>query len=212
MKKNETLTIPLVVNNMSANEKNLINSLFEKAKAGNMGAKNELYSLLYTRIFNYCHTIVKDYHYAQEAANEAFRKVFMKIEGIEFKGPDCFISYLYVTSRNVSINILKQLQRRKKLEVEYNSPVDNDSHAEIGSFIPDRKATSPRKIAIINEKIREIDQYCDTLTGTRKKIYELHKEGWTTKEIAKKLSVKYSTLRVKMTRLKQRLQKFNKDI
>ena len=186
---------------MSDNE--LIKQLIIKAQDNDPDAKNELYKILYTRILNYCNTILKDYHYAQEVTNTVFRKVFDKNIGSDY-----FISYLYKAAMNESINMLKKIQRRKKRELEYNKPIDWDT--EMQAFIPDEKAENPRKIAINKEKINAIDRFCVSLPEKQRKIYELHKEGWTSKEIAEELSVNYGAIRVRMARLKQKIHKFVK--
>ena len=148
---------------------------FEGFKRGDREVFNHLFDKYYSRIVLFSFRITKDQESSKDIAIESFQKLFLNREHVN--DTDHIRQYLYVLSRNGSLNHLK----KKKLvlkDVQDNSLSDdlriaiedNESLAEFFSII-----------CILPERSQQV-------------IVALFKDGLSYKEASEKLNISVKTI------------------
>jgi RNA polymerase sigma-70 factor (ECF subfamily) len=180
------------------NEKLLVQQLI----AGNEKAFVKLYDTYKNRIYGYNLKFVKSNADAEEMLQDVFMKVWQKREMIDASYP--FNSFLFAVARNTCFNFLRKAANDVKMREEI--------------FYKSQKSFEPAadKKMITEEFDRLKNEAYDKLPPKRRIIFEMSREeGLSYSEIAKKLNISVSTVKVQMSKALETLREFlknNKDI
>ena len=144
-------------------------------------AYKELYTSLYTYLFNFARTVVPSRETAEEVDSDVFirlwerRKELEKVENLKI--------YLYVATRNTAFNYLDKQKRTPTNSID-------DLEAEFTSIYFD-----PEQLMITAEMLALIQKAIDQLPPKCKMIFKLAKEdGLKYREVAEVLSVSIKTV------------------
>lgn len=119
-------------------------------------------------------------------------------EKFDFSAPDNLLALALTMVRRKAARQWRHLQRQKRLEGRADEPGDLAGLlASLGSTAP-----GPEKTAQFNDQLRRL---CDHLDQAERRILEMRLQGHTTAEIAEELGISHVALRVRLTRLRQRL-------
>ncbi|GAA3928086.1 RNA polymerase sigma-70 factor [Chitinophaga oryziterrae] len=93
-----------------------IRSLFEKVCNDDMQAYNELYLALCNRLLHFSAAIVSSFHLAEEVVSDVFIAIWQKRHQLtHVQNPAV---YLYVITKNLSLNTLRQQRRHLHASLE----------------------------------------------------------------------------------------------
>jgi RNA polymerase sigma-70 factor (ECF subfamily) len=101
--------------------------IIRQAQQGNAGAFEQLYRRYTNRVYHLCLRMVKNEAEAEDLTQEAFLRVFRKID--TFQGKSAFSTWLHRVSVNT---VLMSLRKKKRAEV----PLENDDHYEEEPGVP----------------------------------------------------------------------------
>jgi RNA polymerase sigma-70 factor (ECF subfamily) len=119
----------------------------------------------------------------------------------EFEGPDQLVGLALTVLRRKAARHWRHLQRQRRLS--------GDGSARTADDLPDVLAalsnpgTDPAAEAEYRDHLRQL---CEHLDENERRILDFRLEGYTPSEIADKIGVSRVALRVRLTRLRQRLQ------
>lgn len=160
--------------------------LFQQVAAGNEAAYTELFHYFSPRLHLYLFRITKQEHIAREFVQESFLRLWMhrhSLTGMEH--PE---SWLFRVAANLAYDHLRKEAIRNNLQDKVYaaaSPKENDAVDEQ---------------AELNDLKRYIRKAVDTLPEKRKEVYLLSREeGLSHQEIAEKLGISTSTVKVQIT-------------
>jgi RNA polymerase sigma-70 factor (family 1) len=144
-------------------------------------AYKELYSLLYSYLFNFARAVVPSRETAEEIVSDVFvrlwerRKELEKVENLKV--------YLYVAIRNTAFNYLDKQKRTPTNSID-------DLEAEFTSIYFD-----PEQLMITAEMLALIQKAIDQLPPKCKMIFKLAKEdGLKYREVAEVLNLSIKTV------------------
>jgi RNA polymerase sigma-70 factor (ECF subfamily) len=153
-----------VVTNCVEEESPLEWELIRRSQAGDIEAFGQLVTKYRTKIFNMVYQMVRNEHDAWDLAQEGFVKAWKAIH--QFEGRSSFYTWLYSLSMNVTIDSLRQKNRREEVELSdaipssLPSPRVSCQRAEIREAVNTALAKlSPEHRAVIILKELEGLQY-----------------------------------------------------
>lgn len=185
-------------------------SLIQRFRDGQEEAFDELVRKHQQRVFNIAFQILRNYEDANEVAQDTFVKVYQHVA--EFRGESAFTTWLYQIVTNLSRNRVRYNQRRHKddsVSIDANRD-DEDGQPLIQVADPSQ---TPDKETAVNEETMLID-------AAMKKISESHREvlvlrvtqGLSYEEIATVLECSLGTVKSRIARAREELQKALKEM
>jgi len=151
------------------------------ARFDDQQAYKELFTSLYTYLFQFAKTLVKAKEPAEEIISDVFIKVWEKRKDLE--KIDNLRLYLYVSTRNRAYNYLD------KQKHNLTNPLD-DFQAEFTSVYFD-----PEQLLITADMLARIQKAVDELPPKCKMIFKLAKEdGLKYREVAEVLNISIKTV------------------
>lgn len=176
--------------------------LVEKARKGDTAAFSELFNIYYQKVLRTAYCIIKDKQFAEDIAQEAFIKVYARID--KLSSAEAFEVWLYRITVNLCTSMFrktgkfKELQSTELLDEDMQTEGnDNDitgnlvAHKELYIKIMDSIQLLSEKHRVVltlfyfnNMSIKEIAEVLNSTEGTIKS--RLH---YAKKEIRKMLSV-----------------------
>jgi RNA polymerase sigma-70 factor (ECF subfamily) len=169
--------------------------LFRLCKAQDAKAQEQLYRQHATAMFRLCHRYLKDEHLSEEAMIQGFYKVFTKIEGFEWRGVASFIGWI----KRIMVNECLMLLRKQK-----NNPTGSEEEMMLVSH--DDTAENGILAEQIHQRIAELPDGYRTVFN----LYVI--EGYSHKEIAKKLGIQESTSKSQLSKARGLLKKWVKNL
>lgn len=149
--------------------------------AGDMPAYDELYRLLYSRLVHFSAAIVGSFHLAEEIVSDVFIMIWQKRE--ELRVVENPVVYIYISTRNRSLNSLQQQRRHRHESLEQ---LDTDALAM--SPDPEHNMISAEIAQKIEAAIRSLPDRCQL-------IFRLVKQdGLKYKEVAALLEISPKTV------------------
>jgi RNA polymerase sigma-70 factor (ECF subfamily) len=91
--------------------------LVKRWQGGDEGAFSELYVRYFDRVFSYLRLVLRDYHEAEDLAQDTFAKVARAMPRYELRGRP-FRAWLFVVARNEAISFLRRQARLEVAEPE----------------------------------------------------------------------------------------------
>lgn len=122
----------------------------------------------------------------------------LKRQQYEIAGPENLVALALTLVRRKVARKWRRMQRQQRFD--RGSAETGDLASLLTSF---SGADNPARTAELREQVAQI---CDNLDETERRIFELRSQGYSTAEIACQLGLNGGALRVRMTRLRQRLR------
>src|SRR2546426_12711279 len=181
-------------------------TLVKRAKAGDMGAYDELVKLYQERIYATIYHMTSNHEDVNDLTQETFIKAFQALKS--FKGDSSFFTWVYRIAVNKTINFLKQ--RKNKTHMSLN---DLDFNAE---HDPDLVALVSDKTPRRNVNLIELQE---KLNGAMQKLSEIHRlvvtlhdvQGLSHEDISKIMGCNTGTVRSRLFYARQQLQAYLSD-
>jgi RNA polymerase sigma factor (sigma-70 family) len=169
--------------------------IVEGCKAGNRHMQQKLYSNYAAKMLALCHRYSHTTAEAEDILQEAFIKIFAKIDTYRFESPlGAWVRTIVV---NTAIN-----QIRKNKDLKFATEIDSALQVETGQI----NAISSLQHADLLHIIRSLPKGCQAVFN----LYAI--DGFEHKEIAQKLGISEGTSKSQYARAKVLLQKKLKDI
>jgi RNA polymerase sigma-70 factor (ECF subfamily) len=149
-------------------------------------AYKELFLLYHARLVHFSYLITR----SREASEEVVSDVFLKIWNLRSNlvRVENFHLYIYITTKNLSINCLQKLKREKTFSLD-------DVVVELKSVYLD-----PEQMMITNEMLRRIRHAIEQLPPKCQLVFKLVKEdGLKHREVAELLNLSLKTVENQMT-------------
>lgn len=168
-----------------------LTELIQKAQSGDRNAFGEIYQLYYKKIFRYCSFNVYDSAAAQDICQETFVKAWKKVKDFKMNKPDwSFQAFLFAIARNLIIDRSRE-KKEYALEAYEDIETGEDHYENL-----DRKTDIERVKKAIS-KLDEVEQQIIILR---------YFEEMDSKEVAHILKIKDGALRVRQSRVLQKLK------
>lgn len=172
--------------------------VLEQCIVGNEKAKEELYELFNTRVFNICNPYMKRKCQTEEVVNDVFLKVFSKLSAL--KKLNSFEPWLMKISRNMAINAYKTKQIREKAVLIEDMSI----------FLPkedvDVLPEYPNHNKLL-QLIRDIVTRKNFPEGYRQVLELYYKEGLSHQEISNHLQISKNTSKSQLKKAKAKIQR-----
>lgn len=174
-----------------------VTRLVVKAGKGDRKAFEKLIQEKSLSILYNAHEVLKDYHEAQDAAQEAVMLMYKKIG--QLKDPQYFDAWLYKLVRNVCMGMLRTKYKKNE------SVEDSDFFSELEESDED---TLPKEyLDNVDKKESLIHAINELPKRSRETLYLYYFEEMTYNEIAYALDISTNTVGTNLVRGKQELKK-----
>jgi len=172
-------------------------------KEGDIDAFEQLIEAYQGKILNYCYRMLGNRSDAEDAAQEVFVKVFRFIKS--FSGQSSFSTWLYKVASNVCLDFLRKSKRPDHATVSLNQV---NSEGEEFSLSLEDNTYAPYQNVQMTEAQRALAAALDKLSPEHKKVIVLRDiEGLSYEEIARILGTAEGTVKSRINRGRQTLQK-----
>ena len=178
--------------------------LIERFQQGEVASFNELVNRYKDPLFNYVSRMLKDPVYAEDIVQETFVRVYRNKD--RYQKIAKFSTWIYT----IAINLTKTEIRRQNLRRFYSISQQNDEGKTFE--LPDHKVNIEKgtEDTIIGEHIREA---IDKLPKTFREVIILRDiQELSYEEISKIVGVPLGTIKSRVNRGRNRLQKLLKDV
>ena len=165
-------------------------------KNGDPQAQESLYKLLAPKLYAVCLTYLKNKEDAADILQEAFIKIFTKINMYKKNGS------LEAWARRITVNTIIDFIRKRKSTTEFIEAID-PGDVEISSQLP----------GIIEQlEAKELQEMIQQLPEGARVAFLMHAvEGYSHEEIAKELGISVGTSKSQVARARKLLQKMIKE-
>ena len=180
--------------------------LVKRAKAGEMGAYDELVRLYQERIYATIYHMTSNHEDANDLAQETFIKAYQALKS--FKGDSSFFTWVYRIAVNKTINFLKQ--RKNKTHMSLNDLDLNAEHnPDLVALISDKTPRREVNLAELQEKLNAAMQ---KLSDVHRLVVTLHDvQDLSHEEIGKIMDCNTGTVRSRLFYARQQLQAYLSD-
>jgi len=161
-------------------------------KNGDPNSLNALFKMYYAPLCLFAERMIKDRPAAEDIVGEAFVKLWNRHR--DFENQQNIKAFLYITTRNACLNMLKQMQR-ESLSKKQLAYLSGDKEGFILNDI------------IRNEVLAQISSEIENLPEQCKKIFKMsYFEGRKNQEIAEMLEISVHTVKNQKARAIQLLK------
>ncbi|MCL2772823.1 MAG: sigma-70 family RNA polymerase sigma factor [Oscillospiraceae bacterium] len=168
------------------------NELVIEAQSGNINAFEILVDKFRNMAIGYAYSVLKDYHYAEDAAQEAFVQAYFKLKTLQ--SPEAFPSWF----RKIVFSQCEHFYRKSRLPV---LPLDDVLEIQSQDY-------SPSEIAERNELKRQLFNSVAALPEKERTITVLfYISEYSTAEISDFLDLPISTVKNRLFSARKKLQK-----
>lgn len=177
-------------------------ALIKKIKSGDMEAFSDLVLQYEKRAFNFAYRILKDAHLAEDATQEAFLRVYSKID--TFLGNSSFSTWFYTILNNICLDILRKKSRQPDaLSIPQTSSDDEEYELQI-----EDKSAGPHEVLQKKDAAALLEKAIDLLSVEHRSVIILRDiEGREYDEIAKILNISLGTVKSRLSRARLSLRK-----
>ena len=175
--------------------------LLQRSAQGDKEAFAELYKAASGFIYNVAYRIAGNREDAQEAAQEAFLRIFKYLKSFKFQSS--FKTWVYRITVNAALTI------RKKARAEQNRQVEFQENILTGTAGQEPAAENEIERSLNEKKISDL---LNTLNPEQRACMVLREiEGLSYKEIAQALNININTVRTRLKRARETLLKRGGD-
>jgi len=180
--------------------------LVKRAKAGDMGAYDDLVKLYQERIYATIYHMTSNHEDANDLTQETFIKAFQALKS--FKGDSSFFTWVYRIAVNKTINFLKQ--RKNKTHLSLNDLDFNAEHdPDLVALISDK---TPRREVNLTELQEKLNAAMRKLSEVHRLVVTLHDvQGLSHEEIGEIMDCNTGTVRSRLFYARQQLQAYLSD-
>lgn len=181
-------------------------SLIKKIKRGDTDSFSELVSLYEKRAFSFAFRILKDSYLAEDATQEAFLRVFDKID--TFRGNSSFSTWFYTILNNICLDILRKKSRQTEtISINQESQENNEYELQIEDTSP-----TPQEFLEKKDALAVLEDAIEKLTQEHRAVVVLRDvEGFEYEKIAKILNISLGTVKSRLSRARLSLCKLLED-
>lgn len=184
---------------------NLEKRILKELKYGSKKAFEYVFKTYYDSLCRYAEEILKDRDYAEDVVENLFVRIWEDRKKINYH--TSIRSYLYRSTYNASLNIL----RKKKSENKYRDFFIH--HSDFSKTHVYGSSSFPLSGIIENELDEIIGKVIDDLPPQCKKIFLMSRvEDLSHKEIAKKLNLSVNTVKCQIMNALKKIQVVLKDL
>jgi RNA polymerase sigma-70 factor (ECF subfamily) len=160
--------------------------LIVRLKAKDQSAFAMLYELHVDRTYAYVLSILKSTALADDVVQDVFVKLWTASALLDESKP--LLPYLLTIARNQSLNVLRKAAKQQSLtDTIAQAALDSSENSE--QFVERKQTAALLELAI------------EQLPDKRRAIYDMcHQNGYSYKQTADKLGIKYSTVNTQMVR------------
>ena len=142
---------------------------------------------------------IRDFHYAEEITQDTFLQAYKKLSTL--KNPHQFAGWLYVIANRLCMN---WLQRHKSAM----QSLEGTSVREINQLTYERYVSEAREAEATERRYEIVEELLDRLPESERTVMTLYYLGeMTAKEIGNFLGVSVNTIKSRLRRARERLQK-----
>ncbi len=177
-------------------------ALIKKIKSGDIEAFSDLVLRYEKRAFNFAYRMLKDAHLAEDATQEAFLRVYSKIN--TFMGNSSFQAWFYTILNNICLDILRKKSRQPDaLTISQTSSDDEEYELQI-----EDKSAGPYETLQKKDAAILLEKAIDLLSYEHRSVIILRDiEGREYDEIAKILNISLGTVKSRLSRARLSLRK-----
>lgn len=181
-------------------------SLIKRIKSGDAEAFSELVYAYEKKAFNFTYRMLKDTHLAEDATQEAFLRVFDKID--TFRGNSSFSTWFYTILNNICLDIL----RKKSRQADTISIGQTDSDNEEYELQIEDSSPGPYEQLQKKSAIELLEKALVKLSDEHRSIIILRDiNGLEYDEIAKILGISLGTVKSRLSRARLALKNILED-
>ena len=133
--------------------------LLHKAKAGDIGAYEELIDAYLKKVFNLAFRIIGNYDDAADLAQETFVRIFKAIS--KFKEESSFSTWIYRITTNVCLDEIRKRKNKKILSLDEDIHMDDGDmkrQVESDEIGPEQNAEREEVRRIVNDAINMLPE------------------------------------------------------
>ena len=177
-------------------------ALIKRVKNGDLEAFSELVKRYEKKAFNFTYRMLKDAHLAEDAAQEAFLRVFTKID--TFRGNSSFSTWFYTILNNICLDILRKKSRHPDtVSIGQTSSDDEEYELQI-----EDKGIGPHESIEKKEAMNLLENALSKLSDEHRAVIILRDiEGREYEQIAKILDISLGTVKSRLSRARLALRK-----
>lgn len=177
-------------------------ALIKKVKDGDLEAFSELVKQYEKRAFNFAYRTLKDTHLAEDATQEAFLRVYSKID--TFRGNSSFSTWFYTILNNICLDFLRKKSRSPDtVSIGQTSSDDEEYELQI-----EDKSPTPHESLEKKDANALLEQALSELSYEHRVVIILRDiEGREYEEIAKILNISLGTVKSRLSRARLSLRK-----
>ncbi len=162
-------------------------SLLDRARAGDRGAMEALYTAHSGRVYTVVRRLVGDDHLAEDISQDAWVRAFERLAS--FRGESAFGTWMHRLAVNTALNRLRRRGRRPEVEKAAAPPPAPPDTDEM----------------VLNQRV--LGQALDRLPDGYRQVLVMHDvEGMTHEEIAERLGVAIGTSKSQLHKARARMR------
>ncbi len=178
---------------------------FERARAGDAAAYNELVILYQERIFSKVFSLLRNRQDAEEVTQDTFIRAQRGLE--TFRGTSSFSTWLYQIATNLARNRYWYWWRRKRdASMSLDCPLGDESDMTLVDVIPDAEMT-PAEKTVNREFVSRVAECMEELRGAHRDILVMRNvKNMSYEEIAEELGLSIGTVKSRIARARVALR------
>lgn len=173
--------------------------ILDKVINGDLGSFDVLVDRYKNRLMNFVYRFVKDYDVSEDIVQETFLRVFRKKR--DYKAIANFSTWIFTIAGNLAKSELRRRKRWRFFSIDYKNGNEKSFELPDTGMKPDRAAA----VKLLTENVQIA---IDTLKVKYKEALILRDiEGMSYKQIAEVTSVPVGTVKSRVNRARNKLQK-----
>jgi len=195
------------VPNRSVHPVEKLKNLINHARQGNQDAFAELVAFYEDKVYGLSYSLTKNQVDAQDLAQEVFLQAYLAIRN--FRGEADFGTWLH----RITVNLWLNNHHKKKIKPVFNldAPLETEE-GKMLRLLPDSN-DGPEEITVQKEFQRQVKAELKNLPPAQQTVLILREvEGYSYIEIAQILNCSVGTVRSRLNRARQCLQKKLRDL
>ncbi|MBI4208333.1 MAG: sigma-70 family RNA polymerase sigma factor [Deltaproteobacteria bacterium] len=184
-------------------EEDLEGEFLSRLLQGDASAFQEVVARYQRGIFGFCLRMIGNVAEAEDLAQEVFLRAFRSIR--RFRGQSKFSTWLYQIARNLSLNRIRYLRRRRTSDLQ---SVSMENEASLAVIFENGEIDSPEGAVLEQERRRHLSEAIVSLDILYREVILLRDvEGLSYEEISEALGTAVGTVKSRLHRARMELLK-----